>query len=103
MASDNRLFDDLARMAGGAASLISTVRRQVGSDIKERAQSYTARMDLATRDEIERLQATISKFRSEQEQLKARVAELEASVGGKSKPKLVTASKKKPVKPSRRK
>ncbi len=103
MASDNRLFDDLARMAGGAASLISTVRRQVGSDLKERAQSYTSRMDLATRDEIERLQATISKFRIEQEQLKSRVTELEAALGKKTSLKPATASKKKPVKPSRRK
>ena len=106
MASDNRLFDDLARMAGGAASLISTVRRQVGSDLRERAQSYSSRMDLASHDEVERLQAAVSKFRVEQEQMKKRIADLEALVSGKNQVKtpLKSAAKKKPAaKPSKRK
>ena len=101
MASDNRFLDDLARMAGGAASLASTIRRQVSSDLKERAHSYTSRMDLADGSDVERLQATVSKLRSEQELMKKRIAELEAAIGSKAKPK--TASKKKPVKPSKRK
>ena len=101
MASDNRFLDDLARMAGGAASLASTIRRQVTSDIKERAQSYTSKMDLVDRDEVERLQASVSKLRSEQELMKKRIAELESAIGGKAKAK--PAAKKKPVKPSKRK
>lgn len=105
MASDNRFLDDLARMAGGAASLASTIRRQVASDIKERAQSYTNRMDLGDRDEMERLQATVSKLRSEQEQLKKRIADLEASISGKSaKPKAAAKpAKKSPIKKTGRK
>ena len=102
MATDNRFFDDLARMAGGAASLVSTVRRQVSSDIKERAHSYTSRMDLAARDEVERLQASVSKYRAEQEQMKKRISELESAISGKNPIKTVT-SKKKPTKPSKRK
>lgn len=100
MASDNRFLDDLARMAGGAASLASTIRRQVSSDLKERAYSYTSRMDLADSHEVERLQASVSKLRSEQEQMKKRITELEAALGTKAKPKAAVkaAPKKKPAK-----
>lgn len=96
MTSDKNLFDDLARMAGGAASLLSTVRRQIRSDLKERAYAYTSKMDLADRDEVERLQATVSKFRLEQEELKKRIAELEAASGQtKSKPQTKSGTIKK--------
>lgn len=105
MASDNRLFDDLARMAGGAASLISTVRRQVSSDLRERAHSYSSRMDIASQDEVERLQAAVSKFRVEQEQMKKRIADLEALLAGKANIKAASKApaKKKPAKTAKRK
>ncbi len=111
MAADNRFLDDLARMAGGAASLLSTVRRQIKSDLRERVESYTSRMDLAARDEVERLQATVSKFRMEQDQMKKKIADLETALGGKgaakAKPANQNATKKtaskKPSKPSKRK
>lgn len=92
MAADNRFLDDLARVAGGAVSLLSTVRRQIRSDLKERVGAYSSRMaDDNDNSEIERLQASISKYRVEQEDMKKRIAELEASLSGKS------ASKAKPV------
>ena len=93
MATDNRFFDDLARMAGGAASLASTIRRQVSADLKERTHSFSAKMDSS---EIERLQAMVSKLRSEQEVMKKRIADLEALAGPKAKSK--ATSKKKPAK-----
>ena len=94
MPVDNKLLDDLARVAGGAASLISTVRRQVQSDLRGRVDAYADRMDLAPKAEIERLQALVSTFRTEQTALKERVAELEALVKGKAPTKKVTASPK---------
>ncbi len=95
MPMDNKLLDDLARVAGGAASLISTVRKQVQSDLRGRVDAYADRMDLAPKAEIERLQALVSTFRTDQTALKERVAELEALVKGKSAPaKKVTASPK---------
>lgn len=104
MASDNRFLDDLARMAGGAVSLLSTVRRQIRSDLKERMESYTTRMDLAARDEVERLQASVSKFRMEQDQMKKKISDLEASLAGKSKSANQNAKKKSaPKKSSKRK
>ncbi len=104
MPMDNKLLDDLARVAGGAASLISTVRRQVQSDLRGRVDAYADRMELAPKAEIERLQALVSTFRTEQTALKERVAELEALVKGKqptakkssASPKTKTTAKAKP-------
>ena len=98
MAADNRFLDDVARMAGGAASLISTIGRQVGSDIKER--TAHSRNNTSSSREIERLQATISKFRTEQEQLKKRIEALEAALT--EKPSRKPAKAAPPKKPSAR-
>jgi len=85
MPIDNKLLDDIARVAGGAVSLISTVRKQVESDLRGRVDYYADRMDLAPRVEIERLQAQVAAFRAEQEGLKRRIADLEAMIGGQKK------------------
>lgn len=107
MAIDNKLLDDLAKVAGGAASLFSTVRRQVQSDLRERVDSYADRMDMAPRTEVERLQALVAKLRTEQETLKQRIAALEALSEGKKKPAVnqnkPKATKKKTASKSRTK
>lgn len=84
MMKDNRLFDDLVRVAGGAASLLSSVGQQLGADFRG-LRDNDAR-DEGGSEDIQRLQATISKFRLEQESLKKRVAELEAALAGTAKP-----------------
>lgn len=105
MASNKDFLDDVARVAGGAASLLSTVRQQIRSDLKERVGAYTSKMSDENSSEIDRLQATVNKFRNEQEELKKRVAILEAALLGtaKSAAKTKTASKAKPVSKSKRK
>ena len=95
MPNDSKLLDDLARVAGGAVSLISTVRKQVQADLRGRVDSYADRMDLAPKAEIERLQALVASFRSEQENLKKRIAELETLVKGKKPSTKKTSSPKK--------
>lgn len=84
MPKDNRLLDDLARVAGGAASLLSTVGKQVQSEVMGRMGADYANAEPSSRDDVARLNGMISQFRIEQEQLKKRVAELEALVLGKA-------------------
>lgn len=105
MASNKDFLDDVARVAGGAASLLSTVRQQIRSDLKERVGAYASKMGDDTSSEMERLQATVNKFRIEQEELKKRVAILEAALLGKAKaaPKTKVAAKSKPVSKTKRK
>lgn len=97
MPADKNLLDDIAKVAGGAVSLISTVRRQVQSDVRGRMDSYANRLDLAPREEVERLQAQVAMFRSEQDAMKKRITELEALVMG-QKPAAKAAKAKPPAK-----
>lgn len=98
MPNDSKLLDDLARVAGGAVSLISTVRSQIQADVRSRVDSYADRLDLVSRAEVERLQALVAALRSEQDALKKRVAELEVLAGGKK-----TSVKKTPSRPAKSK
>lgn len=113
MPADKNLLDDIAKVAGGAVSLISTVRRQVRSDVRGRVDSYASRLDLVPREDVERLQAQVAVLRLEQEGLKDRISELEALIAGPkksassakaSKPAAKAAPKKKTAsKPTKRK
>ncbi len=93
MANENRLFDDLARVAGGAVSLISTVHKQIKSDVSAHLGDMAGKMDLADREELDRLMTMVSKLRIEQEQLKKRIEILEGS-SSKSKTTKKSASSK---------
>jgi BMFP domain-containing protein YqiC len=78
MQSQNRFFDDLARVAAGAMSTFSGVKSEVESRVREQFERVLAGMDLVSRDEFEAVKAMAAKARSEQEDLGKRVAELES-------------------------
>ncbi len=77
MQSQNRFFDDLARVAAGAMGALSGVRGEVESRLREQFERVLAGMDLVTRDEFEAVKAMAAKARAEQEDLAKRLAELE--------------------------
>src|SRR5215472_7637394 len=77
MQSQNRFFDDLARVAAGAMGTLSGVRSEVESRLREQFERVLAGMDLVTRDEFEAVKAMATKARSEQEDMAKRLAELE--------------------------
>jgi BMFP domain-containing protein YqiC len=76
--TQNRFFDDLARVAAGALGALSGVRSEVEARLREQLENLLAGMDLVSRDEFEAVKAMAAKARSEQEDLTKRVAELEA-------------------------
>jgi BMFP domain-containing protein YqiC len=78
MQSQNRFFDDLARVAAGAMDTLSGVKTEVESRLREQLEKVLAGMDLVSRDEFESVKAMAAKARSEQEDLATRVADLEA-------------------------
>ncbi|HEY1260833.1 MAG TPA: accessory factor UbiK family protein [Stellaceae bacterium] len=78
MQSQNRFFDDLARVAAGAASAVSGVKGEVESRLRAQLERVLAGMDLVSRDEFEAVKAMAAKARAEQEDMARRVAELEA-------------------------
>ena len=80
MQSQNRFFDDLARVAAGAVGTLSGVKGEVESRLRGQLERVLAGMDLVSRDEFEAVKAMAAKARAEQEDLLKRVAELEAGL-----------------------
>jgi len=78
MQSQNRFFDDLARVAAGAMGALSGVRGEVEARFREQFERVLAGMDLVSRDEFEAVKAMAAKARAEQEDLAKKVAELES-------------------------
>lgn len=89
MAADSKIFDDLARMAGGAFNILGGLREQIREDIKSRVEEMAARMDLVPREDLDRAEAMISTLQDKVANMDKRLAMLE-----KGKP----AAKKKTVK-----
>jgi BMFP domain-containing protein YqiC len=78
MQSQNRFFDDLARLAAGAVGALSGVKSEVETRMREQFERLLAGMNLVDRDEFEAVKAMAAKARAEQEDLAARLAALEA-------------------------
>jgi len=94
MQVDNRLLDDLARVASGAFGAISGVRGEVEARMKQQFERILSEMDVVSREEFEAVRAMAAKARAEQEALEKRVAALEAVMAGK-KPGAKRAAKPK--------
>ena len=78
MQSQNRFFDDVARVAAGAAGAITGMRDEIGARLRDQLERVLAGMDLVSREEFEATKAMAAKARGDQERLLRRVEELEA-------------------------
>jgi BMFP domain-containing protein YqiC len=81
MQVDNRLLDDLSRVATGAFAALTGVREEVELRLREQFEKILARMDVVTREEFDAVQAMAARARAEQEKLEARLAALESRLG----------------------
>lgn len=80
MQTSNRFFDDLARMASGAASTVVGIRQEIEALIRQRVDRLVADLDLVRRDEFEAVKSMAAAARTEQERLEQRIGELEAKL-----------------------
>ena len=78
MQTQNRLLDDLARVATGALGVAAGMRDEIEARLRDQFEKVLARMDLVTREEFDAVKAMAAKARGEQDILAARVAALEA-------------------------
>ncbi|MBU0859655.1 MAG: accessory factor UbiK family protein [Alphaproteobacteria bacterium] len=69
MKPDPKIFDDLARMAGGAVNIFSGLQQQIREEIRSRVDEMLTRMDVVPREDFERLEAMVAKLRLRQEEL----------------------------------
>ena len=95
---NNRILDDLSRVAGGAFTVFSSIGKQIQSNLKDQmGDKFSSSF---ANDDVARLQGVVSKLRMEQEELKARISDLEALLGKKAPTKKASAkAEKKAVAP----
>lgn len=96
MQTENRLLDDLARVAGGAFGALAGIRTEIEDMVKQRLERLLADLDHVPREEFDAVKAMAEKARLEQEALERRVAALEAALAEAQKPhaKTRTAGKR---------
>ncbi|MDH5750224.1 MAG: accessory factor UbiK family protein [Rhodospirillales bacterium] len=80
MQTSNRILDDLARVAGGAASAMSGIKDEIESLVRQQLDRLLSEAELVRRDEFEAIKAVAVKARAEQEKLEKRVHELESAL-----------------------
>lgn len=104
MQTQNKLFDDLARVANGAVSTVMGMKEEIDAMVRQRLERFLGDADLVTREEFDAVKAMAVKARTENEKLAARIAKLEAdapktakAASPKSKAKPAAAAKTKPA------
>ena len=75
--TSNRIFDEMARLMGDAASVAQGVRREAESAFRVQIERLVADMDLVKREEFDIVRDMASKARAENTTLKRRIGELE--------------------------
>lgn len=96
MQTRNRMFDDAARVAGGALGTLSGIRREVETLVRHQLDRLLSNMDLVTRDEFDAVKAMAAKAREEQERLEERLAVLEAQLAKPAAKRAAPAKRAKP-------
>ncbi|ABF51766.1 accessory factor UbiK family protein [Sphingopyxis alaskensis] len=97
MQSENRFFDDLAKMVNGIAGTVAGAGREAEAAMRERAKEFVGRMDFVSREEFEAVKQMAATARAEAEALKARLDKLEGAAKAAAKPAAATKSATKPA------
>ncbi|MCK5446352.1 MAG: accessory factor UbiK family protein [Rhodospirillaceae bacterium] len=80
MQTSNRLLDDLAKVANGAASAVTGLKDDAEGMVRRQLQKLLADQDLVTREEFEAVKALAANARAGEEALQKRVDALEAQL-----------------------
>ncbi len=81
MQSENRIFDDISRIANGAIGAVAGMGREMETLVRQRVEKYIGGLDMVSRDEFNAVKAMAEKARTENDALAARLAALEAKQG----------------------
>ena len=77
MQTENRFFDDLAKLLNGAAGTVAGAGREFESNARARAKEWIGGLDFVSREEFEAVKAMAAAAREEVEALKARLDKLD--------------------------
>jgi BMFP domain-containing protein YqiC len=81
--TNNRLFDDMAKLMTDAMGAAQGVRREVETIMRAQAERMAHEMNLVSREEFEAVKAMAQKAREENDELRERLAALEAKIAAK--------------------
>lgn len=82
--TQTRFFDELAKLMTNAAGAAQGVRREIDTLVQAQMERILNNMELVKREEFEAVKAMAQKAREENDALAARLAALEARLGGQS-------------------
>jgi len=77
MQSENKILDDIARVASSAMGVAAGMRGEVEARIREQLERLLAQMDVVPREEFDAIKAVAVAAREEQEALSAKLAAVE--------------------------
>lgn len=80
--TNNRLLDEIAKLLTDAAGAAQGVQREATTLLRAQGERIVREMDLVSREEFEAVKAMAQKAREENDALSARIAALEARLGG---------------------
>ena len=86
MQSENRLFDDLARVLNGAVGTLAGGVREAEATARSRAREWIGGLDFVSRDEFEAVKAMAAAAQDEVDLLRARLDGLEAKAASSDVP-----------------
>jgi BMFP domain-containing protein YqiC len=78
----NRFFDDMARLMNDAAGMAQGLRREAETMFRGQAERILNEFAVVQREEFEAVREMARLAREENEKLRARIAALEAQIGG---------------------
>jgi BMFP domain-containing protein YqiC len=97
MQSQNRFFDDLAKVFNGAAGTMAGMTREAEAAFRDRARDWIGGLEMVSREEFEAVKAMAAAAREENHLLKTRIEALEAKLGGETPKKAAgTRPRRKP-------
>ncbi|MFO0388706.1 MAG: accessory factor UbiK family protein [Alphaproteobacteria bacterium] len=77
MQKDNKFFEDMAKIASGAAGSFVEMGREMEGMMRGQMEKLLQNMNLVTHEEFDTVKGMLAKSREEQEELKKRLADLE--------------------------
>ena len=94
--TNNRIFDEMARLMNDAAGVATGVRREVDTLFRTQAERILRDLDVVPREEFEAVKDMARLAREENDALRARIEALEAQFAAKTPEKAEKPAKKPP-------
>jgi len=83
MQSDNRILDDMAKVATGALGSLTGLRVEIEAKVQQQLERLLGKMNLVSREEFETMKAVAQAAREEQIKLERRLQEIETRIAQK--------------------